>query len=244
MAAAATATTTRMYAGCVEIANYHAQREGWPQYGRHLMAQYTSDAVLVYQAFRAEIADHAIAHGRFADAPGWNATRMTWIKTSFLWMAYRSGWATKHGQERVVGVWLRRAAFERILSHAREAGGEHRAGTNDLRELVRLQWDPAHAPGGAKAPANGRRDIQLGLKRVRTYAGGEDIVRVVDMTPFMAEQRVHVGADEGALETPLERPYPLGASLRAVLGMPASEQDDAAATTAAILQQRRKKKVT
>ncbi len=44
--------------------------------------------------------------------------RMTWIKPSFLWMMYRSGWATKPGQERVLAVELLRSGFEQALSEA------------------------------------------------------------------------------------------------------------------------------
>ncbi|MFM7854759.1 MAG: DUF4291 family protein [Flammeovirgaceae bacterium] len=29
---------------------------------------------------------------------GLSLNRMTWMKPNFLWMMYRSGWATKHNQ--------------------------------------------------------------------------------------------------------------------------------------------------
>ena len=38
------------------------------------------------------------------------------------------------------------------------------------QELIRLQWDPDHHPHGAKI--DGRRAIQLGLKRVESFLDG------------------------------------------------------------------------
>jgi hypothetical protein len=43
---------------------------------------------------------------------------LTWIKPSFLWMMYRSGWATKPGQEHVLAVEITRTGFEWALDHA------------------------------------------------------------------------------------------------------------------------------
>jgi Domain of unknown function (DUF4291) len=38
--------------------------------------------------------------------------RMTWIKPSFNWMTYRSGYATKPGQEVVLGIDIAREGFD------------------------------------------------------------------------------------------------------------------------------------
>ncbi len=43
---------------------------------------------------------------------------MTWIKPSFLWMMYRSGWATKPGQEQVLSIEITRSGFEWALANA------------------------------------------------------------------------------------------------------------------------------
>ena len=32
----------------------------WPQYGNHILAQYDDESIVVYQAFRTEIADYAV----------------------------------------------------------------------------------------------------------------------------------------------------------------------------------------
>ena len=41
---------------------------------------------------------------------------MTWIKPSFLWMMYRSGWGTKTDQERILAIDITREGFNTILS--------------------------------------------------------------------------------------------------------------------------------
>ena len=85
---------------------YSEQQARWPNSGRHILAQYDAESVVVYQAYRDDIADWAVQHQAFGGP--WSFTRMSWIKPNFLWMMYRSGWATKPGQERVLAVWLDR----------------------------------------------------------------------------------------------------------------------------------------
>jgi len=70
----------------------------------------------VYQAFRAEIADAAVRAGTLVAPFGMG--RMTWIKPSLLWMMYRSGWATRPGQEHVLAVQMTRDGFENLLGQA------------------------------------------------------------------------------------------------------------------------------
>ncbi|WP_375339409.1 DUF4291 family protein [Okeania hirsuta] len=40
--------------------------------------------------------------------------RMSWIKTNFLWMMYRSAWGSKTGQEIILAVTIKRTAFDGI----------------------------------------------------------------------------------------------------------------------------------
>lgn len=135
----------------VEPYAFHSER--LPCSGRHILAQFDEHAIVVYQAYRPAIGHWAAEHGRFGGE--FRLNRMSWIKTSFLWMIYRSGWATKPGQEVILAVWLRRAGFEAILAEAvpavfdpalyREPAEWARA---VARSTVRLQWDPDRTPGG------------------------------------------------------------------------------------------------
>ena len=87
-------------------------------------------------------------------------SRMSWIKTNFLWMMYRCAWAAKRNQERVLAVRITRAGFDHILSRALTGLDEKAAGMKEKSE-VRLQWDPDHGPSGESLR---RRAIQLGLR--------------------------------------------------------------------------------
>src|SRR5581483_10065916 len=81
-----------------------------------IRASYSNRTVRVYQAYRPEIALAALQAGRYV--PPFSKGRMTWIKPSFNWMMYRSGYATKPGQEMVLGVDITREGFEWALNNA------------------------------------------------------------------------------------------------------------------------------
>src|SRR3954467_13963116 len=100
----------------LELASYAAQAAHWPQSGRHILAQFDDESVVVYQAYRPDIGHFAARHGYFGG--GFGMGRMTWIKPNFLWMMYRSGWGTKEDQEVTLAIKLRRDAFDEILSLA------------------------------------------------------------------------------------------------------------------------------
>src|SRR3954453_8895210 len=95
---------------------YPEQRQRWPTSGRHILAQFDDESVVVYQAYRPEIGHFAAKHGYFGGA--FSLDRMSWIKPNFLWMMFRSGWGTKEGQEVTLAVWLRRSAFDTLLKEA------------------------------------------------------------------------------------------------------------------------------
>ena len=86
--------------------SYAEQLRGWPTSGRHILAQYDAESLMVYPAYRPEIGEFAARHGHFGGT--FTYSRMSWIKTNFLWMMYRSGWGTKPGQEVTLAVRLKR----------------------------------------------------------------------------------------------------------------------------------------
>ena len=188
---------------------YTDQASRWPESGRHILAHYDADTIVVYQAYKPSTRDWSVAHGQLG-GPEFSFNRMSWIKPNFLWMMYRCGWASKESQETVLGLRISRAFFESILEEAVPSTFDPslypdvpswKAGvaTSD----VRLQWDPDHDPAGAPVE---RRAIQLGLRNavLRTFATTE-IREVVDMTDFVHEQAAHVGTP--TLRMPTERPY-------------------------------------
>jgi hypothetical protein len=194
----------------------------WPKDGRHLLASYDDREVVVYQAFRGEIADAALAARRFA--PPFRLDRMSWIKPGFLWMMHRSAWGTRSGQERILAIHLERRCFETILSltiwssFQPEIHGERETWRAGLRgSEVRLQWDPDHDPDGRP---QARRVIQLGLRgsTLAEYAS-RWAYRIEDITALVREQAESRGKPD-RLFVPLEQAYPLAdEALRMRLGL-------------------------
>ncbi len=142
---------------------------------RRVRASFTKRTVTVYQAYSPQIADAATAAGTFV-AP-FKRGRMTWIKPSFLWMMYRSGWAAKPGQERVLSVEITREGFEWALAHsclssydARTYESEQQWAEQKRNSPVRVQWDPDRSVDVAPLSC---RAIQIGLS-------GEAVHRYVD----------------------------------------------------------------
>src|SRR5262245_57135699 len=101
----------------MKLERYTDQVKRWPQKGRHILAQYDDESVLVYQAYRPSIGRWAIENKRLG-GPDFKLTRMSWIKPNFLWMMYRSGWGTKEGQEITLALRLRRTFFDAVLARA------------------------------------------------------------------------------------------------------------------------------
>jgi len=192
---------------------YLTQAARWPSSGRHILAQFDDQSVVVYQAYRPSIGDFAAEHGHFGG--GFKLTRMSWIKPNFLWMMYRCGWATKEGQEVVLAVRILRTALDTILAQAVHSTFQPTLYTDDeawkkavASSDVRLQFDPDHDPYGAPVE---RRAIQLGLRGdVLVRYAKEWIVGIEDISAFVHEQHEHViGRHLAELWTPREDVYPV-----------------------------------
>jgi hypothetical protein len=190
---------------------YSEQVKVWPKEGRHILAQFDADTVIVYQAYSPSIGRYAVEHGTFGG--DFSYSRMSWIKPNFLWMMYRSGWGTKEGQEVTLALRLRRTFFDSLLAQAvpsswdrQQFATEEEWSTALGRSSVRLQWDPDHHPSGAKLE---RRAIQLGLRGEALEAFGQrELVEVLDVSEFVAEQRQRLSSGGvSALVTPRERVY-------------------------------------
>jgi len=193
----------------LELSSYVAQQANLPAVGRHILAQFDDESVVVYQAYALESGLYAAKHGRFG--PGFSFTRMSWIKPNFLWMMFRSGWGTKEGQEVTLAIRMQRAAFDAIIlagvptsydpkRFASEAEWR-RAGAS---ASVRLQWDPDHDPAGAPLE---RRAIQLGIRgKILKQFATEWIHSIEDISALVAAQRNRPLSE---LQVPRERVYPM-----------------------------------
>lgn len=199
--------------------------EGQTRPFREVRAAFDDATVVVYQAYRPEIAQAALRAGTFVEP--FSLNRMTWIKPSFLWMAYRSGWGRKEGQEHVLAVRITRDGFDSALANACLSAFEPEVhGTREAWRAqrdaspVRVQWDPERDLALRELP---HRAVQIGLGPavVRAYVG-EWIVGIEDATSTMRSvaELAARGDTAGASELlPAEVPYPIAASTARRLGM-------------------------
>ena len=116
---------------------------------RQVRARHDDETLVVYQAYNPAIADAAVGAGTFVSP--FRRERMTWIKPSFLWMAYRSGWGTKPGQTRVLRIHLTRTGFEWALAHSTLShyDPEHDASEQSWRDT--LAASPPSASSGTRS---------------------------------------------------------------------------------------------
>lgn len=193
----------------MEYKSYKEQEKIWPSEGQYILANYDENSISVYQAYRPTIADYAVKHQKFGGEFSFN--RMSWIKPNFLWMMYRSGWAMKESQERILEIRLNQSFFDEVLVRAVPSSfvSSEYSTVEDWRRAiemsdVRLQWDPDHDPKGLSLA---RRAIQLGLRGeiLKRYATTE-LIYIKDITDFVVEQRSNIDSLEKLL-IPEERVY-------------------------------------
>jgi hypothetical protein len=190
---------------------YQEQCRRWPQSGRHILAQYDDESVIVYQAYQPSIGHFAARNGYFGG--DFSFSRMSWVKPGFLWMMFRNGWGTKDKQEVTLAIRLKRSAFDDILAeavpstytaalYATEDAWKRALETSD----VRMQWDPDHDPSGARLE---RRAIQLGLRgSILKHYAHDWIIDIEDISDFVQQQRVHALAiNPLQLIIPYEKEY-------------------------------------
>jgi hypothetical protein len=194
-----------------------------PEY--EIRADYDERTVVVYQAYRPEVALPAVQHNRFV--PPLSLTRMTWIKPSFLWMMERSNWARKPGQEHVLAIRITRAGWEEALAAAILSAyrpGVYRDEDDWRRQMdqahVVVQWDPERSIRGASLPY---KSIQVGLSRhiIQRYVEVWT-VEIRDITSRVRTLRDLIQSghtDKAKAQLPRERVYPLPPAIAHRLGI-------------------------
>lgn len=193
------------------------------QHMQQILAAFDSEGVFIYQAFKAGIADEAVRKGTFGK--GFNLERMTWIKSSFGWMLYRSGYATKHRQERILKIKLSHEGFHTILSQAIPTSfdqnifisEEEWRRTLDKSE-VRYQWDPDRDLSLRRLE---RRALQLGIRGriVKEYVD-RWILGIEDVTELA--HAIKVAVEKRQTEMPIvpeENLYEVSSKIEIILGM-------------------------
>jgi len=153
-----------------------------------IRATYDDTTITVYQAYNKAIANLAVEAQTFISPP-FKKERMTWIKPSFLWMMYRSGWATKENQECILAIKIKREGFEWALQNSclshfdKDIHFTQENWKNVLQASpVRIQWDPEKDILLQPLPY---RSIQIGLTGIAVdkYTN-EWIVSIEDITEY------------------------------------------------------------
>jgi len=202
---------------------------------REIRAVYNSETIRVYQAYNNAIADAAIAANSFRgplEAGIWSADRMTWIKPSAVWMAYRCGWTTKkdRNQARVLALDLYIGRFCDILQMASVVTeGMKRRGCE-----VIVQWDPERVMDHAAEPKQvftratpAVRSMQIGLRGAGSsmLLDPAFVTKITDVTQqFQAAGAALEEGDEAQAAVALwsgqpERLWPVESKLRVALQM-------------------------
>ncbi len=190
-----------------------------------IRADYDKRSIIVYQAYRKEIALPASEQKRFV--PPFSLNRMTWIKPSFLWLMQRSNWGLKPGQEMILAVHITREGWEEALAHAvlthpdLSVYSDHEAWRKQLEAaFVHVQWDPERSLRGKSLPM---RSIQVGLSRhiVEHYVNAWTL-DIQDYTPLVRKihRLLQDGQEKKARDLlPKERVYTLEPKIARRIGI-------------------------
>ncbi len=187
---------------------------------RVIRGLYDDTTITVYQAYNNNIGQLAAKHKTFISPP-FKKDRMTWIKPSFLWMMYRSGWATKENQECILAIKIKHEGLVWALENSCIAHYDHTIHTSNKiwqdalkRSPVRIQWDPEKDILLQPLPY---RSIQIGLTgmAVEKYLT-EWITDIEDITASCKNIRHLISTEKTAQAMellPVERFYPISGAL-------------------------------
>ncbi|CEI64244.1 hypothetical protein FVEN_g9082 [Fusarium venenatum] len=196
---------------------------------RQIRAHYNDTTITVYQAYKESIAKAAVENQKLNASPDFKPGRMTWIKPSWAWMMYRSGYSFKDpGQSRILALRMKHRDFIHLLergvlsSHVQKPDpGEKREKSND----VRIQWDPERT---SKLEVLPYRSIQIGIPGALSeqwanewIAGIEDVTDKARELKRVIYERPDI-TDEELLVLGLvfeEKPYDVPESVYAKLEM-------------------------
>ncbi len=192
---------------------------------QQIRAHFDSKTITVYQAYNEKIALPAIKNNRF-EAP-FSFNRMTWIKPSFLWLMERSNYGTKSNQEYILGIKLKREAWENLLnigvlthpdSNIYKSASQWQERFDAAK--VHIQWDPERSLKGGKLEI---RSIQVGISRFLINDFNEQwIQNIEDCTPLVKKinQLRKAGKYKEAKRLlPSEKIYPIPAEIGQKIGI-------------------------
>ncbi|KAL8733125.1 MAG: hypothetical protein Q9166_002317 [cf. Caloplaca sp. 2 TL-2023] len=194
---------------------------------RQIRANYDSKTITVYQAYSAAIAIPAVEEQKLNASPTYKPHRMTWIKPSWAWMMYRSGYSYKDpNQSHILALKIPHKHFLHLLSLASVTSHSEILTPDEKSKPVRVQWDPERSVRMEVLPC---RSIQIGISGEVVGKFVEEWVESIeDVTSMARGLKKVVDEDkevlleelvERGLVVPRERVYEVDEKLRRVLEM-------------------------
>ena len=203
---------------------------------REIRADYDDNYITVYQAYSASIAESAVASQKLNSSPDFKVGRMTWVKPSWAWMMYRSGYSYKDPRQcRILALKMKHEHFNGLLERGvlsthvpatpNDSSSAEQKPRRERSTEVRVQWDPERTVKLGVLPY---RSIQIGIPGglSETWVT-EWIQQIEDVTDrarrlkkLLDEQPDIAGEELLKLGlVPVERPFPVPQSIREKLRM-------------------------
>lgn len=191
---------------------------------RVIRAVYDNETIIVYQAFNKNIAKSAAENQTFISPP-FKMERMTWIKPSFLWMMYRSGWAQKEDGKQILRIKITRQGFEDALrmSCLSTFNKDLHISKEDwkiqlVKSPVRTQWDPER---DLFLNSLNYRTIQVGLSGIAvTNYINKWIISIENITDYVNEIYLlsKINSENAKTILPKEEIYPVPIDIKQIIG--------------------------
>ena len=200
---------------------------------RQIRASADTETIVVYQAYSDEIGKAAVQKQKLNASPSFKIGRMTWIKPSWNWMMYRSGFAGKDARQNcILAIRMKHEHFIALLEQAKLSHGNQQAEDAATKEgpKVVVQWDPERGP---KLEKLAYRSIQIGIPGALVSKWvSEWIVSIEDVTAQATELKARIDAEPDVSEEelrklgllPEEQEFEVSQSLRSLLKMDADGQ--------------------
>jgi hypothetical protein len=194
---------------------------------RQIRADYDDETITVYQAYSEAIATAAVQKQKLNASDQFSVDRMTWIKPSWNWMMYRSGFGYKDArQSRILAIKMKHEHFFELLRRARvnehtETGQSGKVGAE--KGTVVVQWDPERSEMIGKYDY---RSIQIGISRhdckqwIEEWIESiEDVTERAKKHKEAVDQKLTSEAIIAARLVPTERPFEVPDDVKATLRM-------------------------
>jgi len=172
----------------LRLEGYADHEHHLPAAGKFIIAQFDQENIIIYQAFKDSIAEYAVKHQRFGGVD-YDFNRITWLKPSFLWMMYYSGWAKKENQENILAITLSREGFDELLSGAvlQHKLSSSYAGSETYSNEITIQWEHYYDLFGTKTD---RYAAKIGIQGEAQRRYNEKWIRNIEnITSYVRQQQ-------------------------------------------------------